>query len=109
MEAQDRAARAARSVRRDLGLRPAADLRSAGGRVAADQRAPEDDLHRLPAPRGGQPPRPAAPPRLPSPGAPPRMPEITQRPYRLVTTGGGGDGEALIEWVLRAYESDPLL
>jgi predicted glycosyltransferase len=42
-------------------------------------------------------------------GAPPRMPEITQRPYLLVTTGGGGDGEALIEWVLRAYESDPLL
>ncbi len=27
----------------------------------------------------------------------------------LVTTGGGGDGEALIEWVLRAYEHDPLL
>ena len=46
---------------------------------------------------------------LPSHGAPPRMPEITQRPYLLVTTGGGGDGEALIEWVLRAYESDPLL
>jgi predicted glycosyltransferase len=42
-------------------------------------------------------------------GAPPRMPEITERPYLLVTTGGGGDGEALIEWVLRAYESDPLL
>jgi len=46
---------------------------------------------------------------LPSHGAPPRMPEITQRPYLLVTTGGGGDGEALIEWVLRAYERDPLL
>ena len=42
-------------------------------------------------------------------GAPPRMPEITNRPYLLVTTGGGGDGEALIEWVLRAYEHDPLL
>ena len=42
-------------------------------------------------------------------GAPPRMPEITEKPYLLVTTGGGGDGEALIEWVLRAYESDPLL
>jgi predicted glycosyltransferase len=27
----------------------------------------------------------------------------------LVTTGGGGDGEALIDWVLRAYEHDPLL
>ena len=34
---------------------------------------------------------------------------ITHSPYVLVTTGGGGDGEALIEWVLRAYETDPLL
>ncbi|HEY5636716.1 MAG TPA: hypothetical protein VIS77_07405 [Burkholderiales bacterium] len=42
-------------------------------------------------------------------GAPPRLPEITRKPYLLVTTGGGGDGEGLIEWVLRAYEHDPLL
>ncbi|MEE8624895.1 MAG: glycosyltransferase [Acidiferrobacterales bacterium] len=28
-------------------------------------------------------------------------------PYLLVTTGGGGDGESLIDWVLRAYEVDP--
>mgnify|MGYP001559930603 CR=1 FL=1 len=42
-------------------------------------------------------------------GAPQRPPEITRRPYILVTTGGGGDGENLIEWVLRAYETDPLL
>jgi predicted glycosyltransferase len=35
-----------------------------------------------------------------------RLPEITERPYILVTTGGGGDGEGLIEWVLRAYEAD---
>jgi predicted glycosyltransferase len=35
--------------------------------------------------------------------------EITKRPYILVTTGGGGDGEDLIEWVLRAYESDAIL
>ncbi len=28
-------------------------------------------------------------------------------PYLLVTTGGGGDGEVLIDWVLRAYETDP--
>jgi predicted glycosyltransferase len=27
-------------------------------------------------------------------------------PFLLVTTGGGGDGEALIDWVLRAYERD---
>ena len=46
---------------------------------------------------------------VPTHGAPPRLPEITHRPYLLVTTGGGGDGEALIEWVLRAYEHDPLL
>jgi predicted glycosyltransferase len=26
--------------------------------------------------------------------------------YILVTTGGGGDGEAIIDWVLRAYEHD---
>tara|TARA_Y100001960_G_scaffold320943_1_gene394675 strand:- start:1238 stop:2500 length:1263 start_codon:yes stop_codon:yes gene_type:complete len=37
------------------------------------------------------------------------VPEITQRPYLLVTTGGGGDGDLLIEWVLRAYESDQIL
>ncbi len=28
-------------------------------------------------------------------------------PYLLVTTGGGGDGAGLIDWVLRAYEQDP--
>ncbi|MAI49214.1 MAG: hypothetical protein CMM16_01450 [Rhodospirillaceae bacterium] len=28
------------------------------------------------------------------------------RPYLLVTPGGGGDGEALVDWVLRAYETD---
>jgi predicted glycosyltransferase len=46
---------------------------------------------------------------VPKDGAPPRLPDMTQRPYLLVTTGGGGDGESLIEWVLRAYEHDPLL
>ena len=29
------------------------------------------------------------------------------RPYILVTTGGGGDGEELIDWVIRAYEDFP--
>ncbi len=29
-----------------------------------------------------------------------------EEPYLLVTTGGGGDGAALIDWVLRAYEHD---
>jgi predicted glycosyltransferase len=31
------------------------------------------------------------------------------RPYILVTTGGGGDGATMIDWVLRAYEHDPTL
>ena len=33
-------------------------------------------------------------------------PTIWQSPYLLVTTGGGGDGANLIDWVLRAYEHD---
>jgi predicted glycosyltransferase len=35
--------------------------------------------------------------------------EIPEQPYVLVTTGGGGDGAALVDWVLRAYEADPWL
>src|SRR6476646_276235 len=46
---------------------------------------------------------------VPAQPGPVRLPEIANRPYLLVTTGGGGDGEALIDWVLRAYEHDPLL
>ncbi len=30
-------------------------------------------------------------------------------PYVLVTTGGGGDGAALIDWALSAYETDPTI
>jgi predicted glycosyltransferase len=43
------------------------------------------------------------------PGAPPQSNEheLPADPYILVTTGGGGDGEDLIDWVLGAYESDP--
>ena len=37
------------------------------------------------------------------------LPEITRKPYLLVTTGGGGDGAGLMEWVLRAYEIDAML
>ena len=33
--------------------------------------------------------------------------ELPSEPYILVTAGGGGDGEELIDWVLRAYETDP--
>jgi predicted glycosyltransferase len=32
-----------------------------------------------------------------------------EEPYLLVTTGGGGDGAAMIDWVLDAYETDPTL
>lgn len=32
---------------------------------------------------------------------------VEEVPYILVTTGGGGDGVQLIDWVLRAYEHDP--
>ena len=31
------------------------------------------------------------------------------QPYILVTAGGGGDGAGLIDWVIRAYESDPTI
>jgi len=34
-----------------------------------------------------------------------RAPIDIDRPYLLVTPGGGGDGEALVDWVLGAYES----
>ena len=46
---------------------------------------------------------------VPRSGANLRLPEFTRRPYLLVTTGGGGDGESLVDWVLSAYEHDPLL
>ncbi len=35
--------------------------------------------------------------------------EKIEAPYILVTVGGGGDGEEIIDWVLRAYESDAQL
>ncbi len=33
--------------------------------------------------------------------------EKIRDPYLLITIGGGGDGEQIIDWVLSAYESDP--
>lgn len=36
-------------------------------------------------------------------------PVDVEDPYILVTAGGGGDGEEMIDWVLRAYEYDPSL
>jgi predicted glycosyltransferase len=46
---------------------------------------------------------------LPEPGASNRYPKITRQPFILVTTGGGGDGEDMIDWVISAYESDPAI
>ncbi len=34
-------------------------------------------------------------------------PHEIEEPFYLVTTGGGGDGALLVDWVLRAYEFDP--
>jgi predicted glycosyltransferase len=43
---------------------------------------------------------------LPS-GVPHNAPlQKISEPFILVTTGGGGDGEGVIDWVLRAYEHD---
>jgi predicted glycosyltransferase len=38
-----------------------------------------------------------------------RSRSLIAEPYILVTPGGGGDGEALVDWTLRAYETDPNL
>jgi len=36
-----------------------------------------------------------------------RYPKLTRSPFVLVTTGGGGDGDDLIDWVISAYEAQP--
>jgi predicted glycosyltransferase len=38
-----------------------------------------------------------------------RYPKITRQPFILVTTGGGGDGDDLIDWTISAYETDPAI
>ncbi|MCA0424301.1 MAG: hypothetical protein LCH61_13435 [Proteobacteria bacterium] len=38
-----------------------------------------------------------------------RYPKLTKGDFLLVTTGGGGDGAALMDWVISAYESRPSL
>jgi len=43
---------------------------------------------------------------LPKTTSPVTLEKIAE-PFLLVTVGGGGDGEAIIDWVLRAYEADP--
>jgi predicted glycosyltransferase len=35
-----------------------------------------------------------------------RYPRVTRQPFILVTTGGGGDGDDVIDWVISAYETD---
>lgn len=35
--------------------------------------------------------------------------DVPDMPYILVTPGGGGDGEAMVDLVLKAYEQDPTL
>ncbi|MBL8660977.1 MAG: hypothetical protein JNM75_14630 [Rhodospirillales bacterium] len=49
--------------------------------------------------------------RTPSPTglAQPLPAPIADQPYLLVTTGGGGDGALIVDWVLRAYEIAPEL
>ena len=42
---------------------------------------------------------------VPTVGASPQF-HIPEDPFILITAGGGGDGEGLMEWVLRAYEYD---
>ena len=44
---------------------------------------------------------------LPSEPSLSRYPAITRQPFILVTTGGGGDGDEIIDWVLSGYEHDP--
>ena len=34
---------------------------------------------------------------------------VPEDPFILVTPGGGGDGAEMVDWVIRAYEADPLL
>lgn len=36
-------------------------------------------------------------------------PRLTRDPFLLVTPGGGGDGEDLVDWVICAYETDETL
>jgi predicted glycosyltransferase len=43
--------------------------------------------------------------RLPNFATPAPWPRLTERPFNLITTGGGGDGDAVIDWALTAYES----
>lgn len=43
------------------------------------------------------------------PAPSPQLTDFGAEPFLLVTPGGGGDGEGLVDWVLAAYEHDPHL
>ena len=45
--------------------------------------------------------------RVPSIGTAASHLPMTEDPFILVTAGGGGDGDGLMDWILRAYEHDP--
>jgi predicted glycosyltransferase len=45
---------------------------------------------------------------LPTTAVKPKLEKISGD-YLLITAGGGGDGEEIIDWALRAYETDPML
>ncbi len=46
---------------------------------------------------------------VPKEAAQSRYPKMVRDPFILVTTGGGGDGEDMIDWVISAYEAVPTL
>ena len=48
-------------------------------------------------------------PRQPADWPDPSIPKDRPDDFILVTPGGGGDGDTLIDWVLSAYEADPEL
>jgi predicted glycosyltransferase len=45
--------------------------------------------------------------RVPTGAAAPQLADLPDGRFLLVTPGGGGDGEGMIDWVLAAYEHDP--
>jgi predicted glycosyltransferase len=44
---------------------------------------------------------------VPVAGPAPQLADLPDGEFLLVTAGGGGDGDGLVDWVLAAYESDP--
>jgi predicted glycosyltransferase len=44
---------------------------------------------------------------VPPAGPPTQLADLPDGGFLLVTSGGGGDGDGLVDWVLAAYENDP--